>query len=98
MARIIDPRELEMEALSKLVDFRGMDVLDVGCGDGRTALRIARTAASILGVDPDEERIALARRAEPEDGSCGIDFRIEDAVTVEFPPATFDAVLFTRSL
>ena len=96
--RIADPEKREVEVLRRLVTFRGMSVLDVGCGDGRTARHIARTAASVIGVDPDPERIALARDAAPESGSCDPEFRVEDAVTLDFPPAQFDAVVFTRSL
>ncbi len=98
MARIIDPRELEMKALDELVDLSGMRVLDVGCGDGRTARRIARTARSVVGIDPDPERIALALKEEPEEGSCRVEFRVEDAVTIDFSSVSLDAVVFTRSL
>ncbi len=98
MARIVDPEEREIEVLRRLVTFRGMNVLDVGCGDGRTARRIARTAASVIGVDPDPERIAQAHDAVPEDGSCDLGFLTADAVTLDFPAAEFDSVVFTRSL
>ena len=60
MVRIVDPDEREVEVLERIVSFRDMQVLDVGCGDGRTARRIARTAASVIGIDPDAERIAAA--------------------------------------
>lgn len=98
MDRIADPEEREVEVLRRFVTFRGMNVLDIGCGDGRTARRIARTAASVVGVDPHPERIALARDAAPQDGSCKLEFLAEDAVTLDLPTAEFDAVLFTRSL
>ena len=98
MARIVDPEEREVDVLQQLVAFRGMNVLDVGCGDGRTTRRIARTAASVIGVDPDPERIALARDAGPGESSGDVAFRVGDAVTLEFPAGKFDAVVFTRSL
>ena len=98
MARIVDPEGRELEVLGRLVTFRGMNVLDIGCGDGRTARRIARTAASVIGVDPDAERIAQARDHATEDDSCGLEFLDEDAVTLDLPAAEFDAVIFTRSL
>lgn len=63
MVRIVDPEEREVDVLRRLVAFRDMNVLDVGCGDGRTTRRIARTASSVIGVDPDPERIALAHEA-----------------------------------
>ncbi len=97
MARILDPEGREVEALRRLVDFRGKDVIDIGCGDGRTTRHIARTAARVLGVDPDEERIARARdRARDEaDGST---FMVADAVTLDLPSGGFDVAVFTRSL
>ncbi len=97
MARIVDPEEREMDVLRRLVELRGKDVLDIGCGRGRTARRIARTAASVLGVDPDDESIAEARANSPGDAD-GCTFRAADAVMLELPPAGFDVVLFSRSL
>ena len=96
--RNADPDEFEVDVLNRLVTFTGMDVLDVGCGNGRTARRIARTAASVVGVDPDPSRIAEAREAVPEDGACKVEFLDADVVTLDLPAAAFDAVIFTRSL
>jgi len=98
VAIVVDPEERELEALRGLVAFRGLDVLDVGCGEGRTAHRIARTAASVLGIDPDRERIARAAAAPPEDRACEPVFRAVDVVGLDLPAARFDVVVFTRSL
>ncbi len=98
MAPIVDPQGYETELLGQLVSFRDMDVLDVGCGDGRTARNIARSAASVIGLDPDAEKIALARAADLEQARRPVDFRCEDVVMKHFPAASFDAVIFTRSL
>jgi 2-polyprenyl-6-hydroxyphenyl methylase/3-demethylubiquinone-9 3-methyltransferase len=98
MTRIVDPEEREVEVLRRLVTFRGKRVLDVGCGDGRTARHIARSAASVIGVDPDPERISLAREAAGRDQPCDLKFLTEDAVTLDLPAAKFDVVIFTRSL
>jgi ubiquinone/menaquinone biosynthesis C-methylase UbiE len=75
-----------------------MSVLDIGCGDGRTARTLARSAASVIGLDPDTKRIESARAADPEEGSTPVEYLCEDAVTFDFPDASFDAVIFTRSL
>lgn len=96
MARIVDPQNRESEILHRFVDFQGKDVLDVGCGEGRTALRIARFANSVLGIDPEAESIEVARTAAGD--SSNVEFRVADAVEEEFPDSSFDVVLFTRSM
>ena len=50
--------------LVDLLDPRpGMRVLDLGCGDGRLAERIAACGADVVGVDTSEELVAAARAA-----------------------------------
>ena len=67
VAQIVDPEGRETEALRAMADFRGKDVIDIGCGEGRTTRGIARTGARVLGVDPNEDVIARALdRAEEE--------------------------------
>src|SRR5262249_15036545 len=45
----------------------GLDVLDLGCGDGTTALPAARLGANVLGVDIASNLVAAGnRRAEAE--------------------------------
>lgn len=48
--------------MSTLVDWRGRDVLDLGCGTGFHLPRFAQTAATVTGVDPHPDLVALARR------------------------------------
>jgi ubiquinone/menaquinone biosynthesis C-methylase UbiE len=98
MARIVDAAEHEMETLQGLVDFEGKHVLDIGCGEGRTAWRIARTAASVIGVDPDPARIASARVTAVDETACKPRFLAEDIVSLEIAAGTFDIAIFTRSL
>jgi SAM-dependent methyltransferase len=38
-------------------------VLDLGCGSGRGTLELARRGHRVLGIDPDERALALARAA-----------------------------------
>jgi 2-polyprenyl-3-methyl-5-hydroxy-6-metoxy-1,4-benzoquinol methylase len=78
MARIYDPDNREAALLADLVSFEGLEVLDVGCGEGRTSRTIARTAAAVTGVDPDVKRIDVARSTDPEPGSCPITFLAEE--------------------
>lgn len=56
--------ELEQPALRRLLpDVAGLDVLDLGCGDGAQAERLAAAGArSVLGVDPSARMLERARR------------------------------------
>jgi SAM-dependent methyltransferase len=50
---------------------RGRDVLEVGFGDGAGACLVARSARSVTGWDPSEERVAWARQ---QSRGSGVDF------------------------
>jgi len=41
-------------------------VLDAGCGTGRLAIELARRGLDVVGVDLDEDLLAVARQKEPE--------------------------------
>ena len=41
MIGLLDPEGVETRVLHDLVDFRGKDVLEIGCGDGRMTWRYA---------------------------------------------------------
>jgi SAM-dependent methyltransferase len=47
--------------LGVLGDVAGRDVLEVGCGDGRNAIALARRGARCVGLDPSPQRLEQAR-------------------------------------
>lgn len=63
LSSILANRRLTDAALSA-VDFRGKNVLDIGCGDGTytVALYDLGRPAAIHGIDPAEEAVAVACR------------------------------------
>ncbi len=54
MASRVDPDGIETRVIHQLIDFRGKDVLEVGCGDGRMTWRFAEHTSSVPALDPDE--------------------------------------------
>jgi SAM-dependent methyltransferase len=72
-----------------LEGLRGASVLDVGTGAGVFAEAFAPAAASVAGVDPDEELLSAARGFLPN-----ADFRAGTAESLPFPDSSFDLVFF----
>lgn len=48
--------------MQELASWRGRDVLDVGCGTGFHLPLFARTARTVVGVEPHPDLVAVARR------------------------------------
>ena len=51
--RVLDPEGAHLAALLRLGNFRGLRVLEHGCGEGRLTVGIAADAVSVLAFDPD---------------------------------------------
>ena len=83
------------EALvSKLGITKGLKVLDLGCGDGTTALPEARLGADVLGVDIAQNLVQAGNKRAKEEGLTNIKFQEGDASSlVELKDHTFDLVV-----
>jgi SAM-dependent methyltransferase len=61
----------------------GMRVLDVGCGDGTTALPAARRGADVLGVDIASNLVEAGNRRAQAEGLANCRFQEGDASNLE---------------
>jgi ubiquinone/menaquinone biosynthesis C-methylase UbiE len=78
----------------------GARVLDIGCGLGHEARRLAELAGrggSVVGLDVSEEFVAEARR-RTEGSALPLEFRVGDAHALEFPDGCFDLCRAERAL
>src|SRR4051812_7665356 len=72
----------------------GMKVLDLGCGDGTTALPAARLGADVLGVDIARNLVQAGKRRANELGLTNCAFQEGDASNLEnLKDHTFDLVV-----
>lgn len=98
MTPVLDPEGVHLAALRRLVDFRGRRVLELGCGDGRLTLGIARDAGSVLAFDPDAEAVARARSALPAGLAGRVAYQVASGKEIEIARHSFDLVVFSWSL
>ncbi len=83
------------EALvSQLGLSKGMRVLDLGCGDGTTAIPIARRAAKVLGVDIARNLVEAGNVRVQKEGLSNISFQEGDACALtDLVNDSFDVVV-----
>lgn len=72
-------RESGEELVSRLGTSSGMKVLDLGCGDGTTAIPAARRGADVLGVDVARNLVAAGNRWAQAEGLENCRFQEGDA-------------------
>jgi ubiquinone/menaquinone biosynthesis C-methylase UbiE len=73
---------------------KGLRVLDLGCGDGTTALPAARLGAEVLGVDIAQNLVEAGNRRAREQGLTNCRFQEGDASDLhELKEHTFDLVV-----
>ncbi len=93
--RIAESMRASGEALvGKLGVTRGMKVLDLGCGDGTTAVPEAMLGADVLGVDIARNLVEAGNRRAKELGLSNLRFQEGDACSLSaLKDRTFDLVV-----
>jgi SAM-dependent methyltransferase len=73
---------------------KGMKVLDLGCGDGTTAIPAAKTGADVLGVDIARNLVEAGNKRAAEAGLTNLKFQEGDATNLEgLSDKSFDLVI-----
>src|SRR5271170_6039392 len=73
---------------------KGLKVLDLGCGDGTTALPQARLGADVLGVDIAKNLVEAGNKRAKDEGLTNCKFQEGDASDLrELQDHTFDLVV-----
>src|SRR5712675_2749238 len=93
--RIAETMRQSGEALVQRIGItQGLKVLDLGCGDGTTALPAARLGADVLGVDIARNLVDAGNRRAAEHGLTNCKFQEGDATNLhELKDKTFDLVV-----
>lgn len=72
--------------------FKGLRFLDIGCGGGLLSEPMARLGADVVGADPSETNIKIAR-LHMESSGLKIDYRAQTAEDLAAAGETFDVIL-----
>src|SRR5580765_7556460 len=87
-------RESGEALVAKLSITKGMRVLDLGCGDGTTALPEAKLGAHVLGVDIAANLVAAGNKRAAAAGLTNIRFQEGDASELkDLDHKSFDLVV-----
>jgi SAM-dependent methyltransferase len=84
----------KLSYLPQVIDFggyRGLRLLEVGCGIGTDLVRFAQGGARVAGLDLSETAIGLARKNLAVHGLCG-SVLVADGATMPFGDRTQDVV------
>src|SRR5581483_10339798 len=71
---------------------KGLRLLDIGCGGGILSEPLARIGAAVVGADPSEMNIGVAKRHAAESGVV-VDYRCTTAEALADAGERFDVVL-----
>ncbi len=87
-------RESGTELVAKLNITKGLDVLDLGCGDGTTAIPEAKLGANVLGVDIASNLVAAGNKRIQEEGIANCSIQEGDATDLkDLKDQSFDVVV-----
>ena len=79
----------EKELFDTYID-KTLNVLDIGCGAGRTTAYLKTISNKIIGIDVSDKMVDVAKAGFPT-----IEFKTMDAVDLQFADASFDAAVFS---
>jgi 2-polyprenyl-6-hydroxyphenyl methylase / 3-demethylubiquinone-9 3-methyltransferase len=90
MHNLVPPRLKCFDGIVK--DWRGMSVLDLGCGGGFMAEALVRRGAKVIGIDPSAPAIQAAREHAKAEG-LDIDYRVASGENLPVPDGSLACVV-----
>jgi ubiquinone/menaquinone biosynthesis C-methylase UbiE len=90
---VADPGSFDRKIALTQAKMRPSDVvLDVGCGTGSLALRLAGSAAVVHGLDLSAEMIRIAGEKADRQGASNVKFHVGDLETLTFEDESLDGI------
>ncbi len=83
----------DLEVLFETVDFKGKNVVDIGCGDGSKAKELVKQGADVIGIEPNLESWKISELETP-----GFKIQNGGAEKLEIEDDWADIIVFIYSL
>ncbi len=90
LGKFVDKVETEC-ALNLFSAKNKIRILDVGCGTGNFSIKLAELGCKVIGIDPSEKMIKLAKE-KAENAGLDIEFFKMDVYNIDFEDEFFDGV------
>jgi len=84
--------ENTLKAVSQRLNLND-SVIEIGCGTGSTALRLANAAGKYLATDLSTEMIAIAQEKAAAEDVPNLTFAVGEPVSADWPDAAYDCAL-----
>jgi len=97
MRYVHDPEGVEVSHLISACQPSGKKILEIGCGHGSLTFQYAGLPRLVMGIDPQESELLLAKTSKPT-SEMNISFIRAKCEGLPYPSRYFDIVLFASSL
>lgn len=85
------PGSLILRLDELIPSYKGLSILDAGCGEGKNAIYMAELGADVRAIDVSDTAISNAKEAW--DPSAEVSWEVGDIRRLEFPASGFDIVI-----
>ena len=92
--QILEPTHAYIYSVKSLGKVKGMNILDLGCGNGYLSVILAKRGANVFGIDISSEAINSAKKmAKINQVENNIQFKVASAYKLEYPDDYFDCII-----
>jgi len=96
LGAFIDEVETKL-AFEMFTPYKGMKVLDVGCGTGNFSIKLAEKGCQVVGIDISEKMLDIARK-KSRAKNLNISFYNMNVYNLSFPDESFNGVFSMAAL
>lgn len=97
-SRRVNIAKSAVSKIKEIIDTKGMDILDYGCGTGLISFGLSEDAKSVVGMDSSEGMLDVFDKKAKDLGFENVSSKIHDANRDDFKPEQFDLIAVSMTL